>query len=321
MNNILKILAKYSLLSLCFIIAGVLSGLIVMNIVIKTGEVKVPEIINKPIDQALMILGENNLYPVVEGRAYDKDIPIYHIISQNPKPRTIVKKGRTVKILVSKGSKVILSPDLTGKMLRDAELILSEMQLKLGKIVKVHSQKYMKDACISQLPLPENRLSPGESIDLLVSLGPYKKVYIMPELIDLKEDEAYHILNGMDINLGQLRRVSTSFKPNNTVLEQIPKPGYPIEEGTQVSLVVSKKKERYNSTQIKTFRPFTFRVPPGKSEDMRSVRVIAKNALGTKELYNKITPSGKIVNLFFEDVGKTTVTVLIDGEEITEKNF
>ena len=76
-NKLIKTLIKYSLIIITFIIAGLTSGLMVMNIVIKSGNVTIPDLTNKPLDQALITLGQNNLYPIVEGTRYDNNIPIY----------------------------------------------------------------------------------------------------------------------------------------------------------------------------------------------------------------------------------------------------
>src|SRR3990172_7017111 len=97
-------------------------------------------------------------------------LPINHIIFQKPKPGKTIKKGRNVKILISKGPRILLIPNLIGQHLREIELSLAEKQLRIGDVLTVHSN-YSEGIWIAQEPKPDEKGSQGDSVDILVSLG------------------------------------------------------------------------------------------------------------------------------------------------------
>jgi len=319
LTKLIKTLIKYSLIITIFILTGLASGLIVMNIIIKSGNVTVPDITKKPLDQALIILGQNNLYPIVQGTKYDNEIPFYHIISQKPKPGKTIKKGRTVKILISKGPRILLIPDLTGQSLREVELNLAEKQLRIGDILKVHSNNYPAGICIAQDPKPDEKGSPGDPVNILISLGKSEPDFLMPNLISLKEGKAFEILNEFKANIGKIKKISSATETPDIVIDQEPKPGYPLLHNQTVNLTINKISFKAQTPHLKTFRSFTYRVPPGNEN--KGVKILVKNAKGNKEIFNKITPPGKSINLLVEVIGKTYVTVFVDGIKTMEQSF
>lgn len=318
-NKLIKTLIKYSLMVITFIITGLASGLIVMNIVIKSGNVTIPDLSNKPLDQALITLGQNNLYPIVEGTRYDNNIPIYHIISQKPQPGRTIKKGRTVKILISKGPRILLIPNLLGKSLREIELSLTEKQLRIGDILKVHSNIYPEGFCIAQEPKSDEKGSPGDSVNILISLGKKETNFLMPNLISVKEEKALEILNKLKANVGEIKKISVPNQPQDTVFDQDPKPGYPLTHSQVVNLTINKISSKTQPQLLKTFRPFTYKVPAGN--ESKNVKIIVKNTKGSRELFNKTVTPGKPINLLIEVIGKTYITIFIDGIKTTEQIY
>ena len=319
LRKLFKTLIKYSLIITTFILTGLASGLIVMNIIIKSGKVPVPDITKKPLDQALIILGQNNLYPLVEGTRYDKEIPPYYIISQKPEPGKIVKKGRTVKILISKGQRVLLIPDFLGQPLREIEIKLAEKQLRIGDIVKVHSNNYAEGICMAQDPKPDEKGSPGDPVDILISLGPRRVDSLMPNLIGLKEEKAFDILNGFKVTLGKIKKVSSSSEASDTIIDQDPRPGCPLAQNQAVDLIINKISFKAQPQFLKTYRSFNYKVPAGS--DNKNVKILVKNAKGSKELFNKNTTPGKSISLIVEVIGKTYVTIFVDGIKTMEQSF
>ena len=318
-NKLINTLFKYSLMIITFIITGLISGLIVINIVIKSGNVIVPSLTNKPLDQALIILGQNNLYPIVEGTRYDNNIPIYHIISQKPQPGKTIKKGRTVKIIISKGPRILLIPNLFGKSLREIELSLTEKQLRIGDILKVHSNIYPEGSCIAQEPQSDEKGSPGDSVNILISLGKKETSFFMPNLINIKEEKALEILNKIKVNIGEIKKISAPNQPQDIVFDQDPKPGYPLAHNQVVNLTINKISSKTQPQLLKTFRPFTYKVPEGNEN--RNIKIIIKNTKGSRELFNKVVKPGKPINLLIEVIGKTYITVFVDGIKTMEEIY
>lgn len=98
---------------------------------------------------------------------YPKDM----IFDQQYVEGTKLKKGETIKIFVSSGQTegTIEVPDLIGKSLSEAQKILSENSLSVGKITYQISNTLLPNTVLDQYPVPGNKLNPGEKVDLFIT--------------------------------------------------------------------------------------------------------------------------------------------------------
>lgn len=98
---------------------------------------------------------------------YPKDM----IFDQQYVEGTKLKKGETIKIFVSSGQTegTIEVPDLIGKSLSEAQRILSDISLSIGKITYQISNSLLPNTVLDQYPVPGNKLNPGEKVDLFIT--------------------------------------------------------------------------------------------------------------------------------------------------------
>lgn len=98
---------------------------------------------------------------------YPKDM----IFDQQYVEGTKLKKGETIKVFVSSGQLegTIEVPDLIGKSLTEAQRILSENSLELGKVTYQISNTLLPNTVLDQYPVPGNKLNPGEKVDLFIT--------------------------------------------------------------------------------------------------------------------------------------------------------
>lgn len=98
---------------------------------------------------------------------YPKDM----IFDQQYVEGTKLKKGETIKIFVSSGQTegTIEVPYLIGKSLSEAQKILSENSLSVGKITYQISNNLLPNTVLDQYPVPGNKLNPGEKVDLFIT--------------------------------------------------------------------------------------------------------------------------------------------------------
>lgn len=149
------------------ILAGFIAGYLSLTFFVSSGKIETPDLIGKDIVQANQILRENGLYMRIEGEEYS-DLPSGTIYKQEPPPQTKIKKGREIGVIVSKGLRFSVLPDLTGMKLEDAERILNEKRIPLEKVIYINSPKYEPSIVIAQRPEPQEG---GRSIKLIVSSG------------------------------------------------------------------------------------------------------------------------------------------------------
>jgi eukaryotic-like serine/threonine-protein kinase len=84
---------------------------------------------------------------------------------------TRLKKGQSVGISVSsgKGAGEIIVPDLIGKSLTEAQKILSDSTLKVGKVNFQISSTLLPNTVLDQYPAPGNKLNTGNTVDLFIT--------------------------------------------------------------------------------------------------------------------------------------------------------
>ncbi len=93
------------------------------------------------------------------------------IFDQQYAPGTELKQGATVGVSLSIGQGIgtILVPNLIGKSLTEAEKILADSSLKVGKINYQRSFSLLPNTVLDQYPSKGNKLNPGDSVDLFVT--------------------------------------------------------------------------------------------------------------------------------------------------------
>jgi serine/threonine-protein kinase len=93
------------------------------------------------------------------------------IFDQQYASGTPLKQGEFVSITVSagRGGGIIVVPDLVGKSLSNARIILEDSSLAVGKINYQPSVTLLPNTILDQYPSSGNKLNPGESVDLFVT--------------------------------------------------------------------------------------------------------------------------------------------------------
>lgn len=132
-------------------------------------ERKVPEVLGlgKSVAQNQLVNEGFKVGTITE--EYDDEVPVDAVISTDPAPGTMAKKGSTVNIVISKGSKVNYSkaPDLTNKTLSEAESILAVSNLKLGNQSPVQTDDKSKDGKIFNQSIDKGtKVQEGTAIDV-----------------------------------------------------------------------------------------------------------------------------------------------------------
>ncbi|MEO8231381.1 MAG: PASTA domain-containing protein [Ignavibacteriota bacterium] len=84
---------------------------------------------------------------------------------------TRIRKGQIVGISVSigKGAGEIIVPDLIGKSLTEAQRVLSDSTLTVGKVNYQISNTLLPNTVLDQYPAPGNKLNSGNTVDLFIT--------------------------------------------------------------------------------------------------------------------------------------------------------
>ncbi|MBW2108672.1 MAG: PASTA domain-containing protein [Deltaproteobacteria bacterium] len=231
------------LLVLFVIVAGVV-GYMTLRVIVKSEDVViVPDLVGKDVVYALELLTDLGLNTKVAGYEYRRDVAKNHIAHQDPAPGAEIKKGRDVRIVVSKGPEMVSTPNLVGLDIREAKIIIDENGLAEGVVSQTFVQGSRNGEVLSQAPEAGRVVTRATPVDLLVGLGPRPERFKMPRVIGCSPQEAIMVIEETHLGLGKILRVQRDDMPMDIVVEQHPRFGYPVTAGTRVDLTVNGRKE------------------------------------------------------------------------------
>ncbi len=240
-------LLKWVVLGVVFVlIAGASAYLTVSFVVKKEDRVIVPVLAGKDVAAALEMLSGLELNTKVKGSEYSDQVPGNHVLFQDPPPGSEIKKGRDVRIVLSKGPRVLPAPHLTGLSYPQARIILEQNGLCAGVVSRVSQGRTERETILAQHPEKGTEIPQGRCVDLLVSLGPGVRVLKMPDLTGRFAPEAQLEVQRMNLALGPISAGRDPYRPEDVILEQDPPAGHPVFEGQPVNLVQNRKQPLEN---------------------------------------------------------------------------
>ncbi|MCD4743867.1 MAG: PASTA domain-containing protein [Desulfobacteraceae bacterium] len=239
----MKPFIKYFLIFIsAFAATAVGTYIAVVLVASNSEEVVLPDLKGKNVIYVLETLTALGLNPKLYGTEYHRTCLRYHVISQDPSPGAVIKKGRDVVIYISKGKKHASVPDLRHMLIKDAKILIEENEFKTGFISKTYSDNIAKDKIISQYPHAYMQQERDSKINLLISKGGKLEKYAMPDLYATFLKDAKNIINNKNLTISSIGSDNLITLPQNVIIKQTPAPGSIVTEKTKISLVVNRKK-------------------------------------------------------------------------------
>lgn len=236
-SKILKITA----LAAAFLLVAGASAFLTLTYIIKSEDtVIVPNLVGKDVVSALELLTDLQLNTKVNGSEYSDQFPKNHVTFQEPEAGSEIKKDRDVRIMISKGTRHIIMPNLLALSERQARMIMEENGISRGHLSRTFNQNIESDHVIVQVPAAGAEIPRGASVNLLVSKGPRSADIMMPDLAGLPLDEAVFKIESADLILGPIESQFHEKKKHNSVLGQQPPSGYRVVEKSPVKLVINR---------------------------------------------------------------------------------
>ena len=167
----------------------------------------VPDLKGLFFEKVKAVLSDKNLEWKIMDSVYDMSKPPLSIVEQNPKPKSKVKEGRTIYLIMNATTAPTTEiPDLIGRSsLKYAKMQLESYGLKVGE--PVYKPDPHLNAVIGMLANGRNvtkkmRVSKGTVITLILGDGLGGGKISVPYLIGLRYDEAEFKLKGYSLNVG-----------------------------------------------------------------------------------------------------------------------
>ncbi len=204
------------------------------------GEIEVPDVVKlgQSVAQDHIVTQGLKVGKITED--YSEEIEEGAVISTNPVAKTKVKKGDTVDIVISKGSRIKKTqvPDLIGLTLKEAEQVLAVVNLKLGSTTAVITDDISRDGKIFNQSEPA-MTSVQENEKISVNYYQYKdpdegKVEV-PNFIGRTIEDAQATANSLGF------RITVTGDRKGLIISQDVPEGNKLDKGSTINLIAQIK--------------------------------------------------------------------------------
>ncbi len=303
-STAVKIFAAFIIIGL----AAVAYGIYAFNKWMAVPLVEVPDVVGKPQIEAQALIRGKGLIPQLSAEKYDSNYPANTVISQSPLGGEMVKKGREIYYVLSRGESFAEVPDVRSKTVREAQLELENRELQLGNVDNVFHPTIPKDHVIGQNPREGTSVSLGTRVDLIVSLGQEPETAVVPRLIGLPSvDKARALLEENLLELGEVSQVPGQL-PYGTIISQNPEEGTEVSIRSRVAVAISLGSQapvHSHEAEIKV---------PNKNK-LVNVRVVVMDLDGEVVRHDRNENPGDTVTVSFQYKGNVAILrIYFDGE-------
>jgi len=168
----------------------------------------VPSVTGKSYEEARKILKKAGFDVEVQDSVYVDTSKPMTVIKQLPDADEVVKSNRTVFLVISRAIPPLVEmPNLIGYSYRNAEMVLKNMDLKIGDTT--FKPDFAKNAILEQhyngAPInPGTQIRKGSTITLVLGDGVGKKEFTVPVIIGMEFCKARQILEENGIVIGAI---------------------------------------------------------------------------------------------------------------------
>ena len=133
--------------------------------------IEIPDLTGSEQAQALEDLQNLGFKVGIENSA-DASVPAGSVIRTQPPSNTVINPDSLVTIIVSVGPEAFPIPYVLDIETERAIYVVEESGFTLGQLLEVNDENIPRGFVISQNPVAGTKMSPGTSVDLVVSKGP-----------------------------------------------------------------------------------------------------------------------------------------------------
>ncbi|MCZ7604380.1 MAG: PASTA domain-containing protein [Melioribacteraceae bacterium] len=132
--------------------------------------IKMPQLLGKTIRDAKITIERLGLEvdTVINVRS---EFPARTVVEQNINEGEFVAKGKTITLKISIGPQLgmVRVPNLIAKSLTEAERMLRELSLRIGKKTYLASPNLLPNTIIDQYPSEDKLVNYGDSVDVVIT--------------------------------------------------------------------------------------------------------------------------------------------------------
>jgi len=229
------------------IIAGIAALSVFFIAVRGTEQVMVPDITGKELTAALLELQVKELYPRLQLRYSQTSSDRGLILEQEPRPGTIVKAGRRIRIVVSQGVLINKVDKFTGKNIDEVKMDLQTVYASSGSVPLITLKEPLMyefssenpGTILAQKPEAGTDISGPIVIEFVVSRGRENATVTVPQLTGLEITRALEVISDSNINFRFSEREKRGDEKGESVVYQTPSAGTVTSANSVVEITVT----------------------------------------------------------------------------------
>ena len=277
----------------------------------------VPQVVDKQLTEALIMLQERELYPRIQlkytGNPTDKGL----IIQQNPEPGLFVKAGRRVILTVSQGAIIDRVENYVGKSLNEVRARLASLFATFEPILVIHEPIiYVYDEAepgtvLSQKPSANTPISEPTELVLVVSRKQFDNLLRVPDLTNSTSEATIGVLSELALPFVFVEDNRTSSESGIRINSQSPLPDSEVAAGSKITLNYSRPD---SWRQGYSYGLFEYMLPEYPIP-VRFEIILNEPEAEARSFFTMPHPGGKISFPYLLPKG-SSIVVVVDKEEI-----
>lgn len=277
-------------------------------------EIEIPNLVGRNFDEVVEEYSKQGIEIVKDKVEYSSEQPEGSIISQDPEKGTKTKEKK-VKVIVSKGEKMVEVPDVTGK---DIKVATYELEDTLGFVVEredVVNEKVASGIIISQDVKKGESIPYGSTIKLEVSKGDGKETVTVPNVLGKTETDAKSALETLGLSVN-VKYSEDKTKSNGVVIAQSYPQNQTLKQGTLIDITINK----ILLTKTVTLDLLELQGGTPIEDETINVKVTASIDGGAyNTVYDKsLDPSTKSVSVEINGYNNATLKVFLNSKQVKE---
>lgn len=206
-----------------------------------TAKTTVPDLSNMTYSEA-KAAAEDAGFKIEKGSSvYSDSVTKNHVADQDPGAGTEAKRGRTITVNLSKGSKDGTVPNVVGMNYDEVEKYLKKYGYKLG-VVKEQTSTQAAGTILSQDPEGGADASKGSRVNIVISDGKGKEKATVPSVTGMSLAQAKAAIANAGFTVGNITYDESNVYGNGYVMWQQYAANTQLDKGTTIDIEVSKGK-------------------------------------------------------------------------------
>jgi len=284
----------------------------------------VPDVVGKELTAALMELQVKELYPRLQLRFTQSTRDKGLILEQEPKPGTIVKAGRRIRLVVSQGVILNRVENFISRNIDEVRMDIQAINASVGSIpLFTMKEPFMYQfsaepagTILAQKPDPGTDISDPVTLEFVISRGRENQTFTVPQFTGLSLTDAIRLIGSTGTNHKFVIKERSGTETGETIVAQNVQAGSHVRSNTVVELTVTSP-ERLANNEV--FGLFTYTVPSNpyplttrleaQAANGDRQRLVTVNYMGGEFTFPYKVPRGTVLILSMLDRELHRVTI------------